>query len=341
METSSPHYKDFTRLSPNVWYRPPPPTALSRARAANAGDDDSTGAGDGGEGTNPHRRPDLIILCAWMAAAPRHIAKYIAGHDSLFPPTASAPYPVPFLVVTCSVGDITWRSQAAHESALAPGAIAAHAALSLAALEPGRTPRALLHVFSNGGAHSALALARLTARGGPLFSPASPSPPSSSSGPALGACARLVLDSTPGAETFASGFRALSAAAAGLPWPLRLLARAAVPFVLAGMVLRSVLTLRRSFVARLRRGVNDPELFCLPASPSSPSRGERWAGRRVYLYSRADEMVDWRAVEAHAAEAKAKGYVVTMEEFVGSRHVGHVQADGGRYWAAVRRLVED
>ena len=60
--------------------------------------------------------------------------------------------------------------------------------------------------------------------------------------------------------------------------------------------------------------------------------------RRLYLYSEADKMVDYRAIEAHAADAKAKGFDVKLEKFVGSPHVAHARADEKAYWGAVREL---
>lgn len=32
--------------------------------------------------------PDLIVFCSWMSAAPKHITKYTAAYQSLFPNTA-------------------------------------------------------------------------------------------------------------------------------------------------------------------------------------------------------------------------------------------------------------
>lgn len=37
---------------------------------------------------NKQSEPDLIVFCSWMSAAPKHIAKYTAGYQRLFPNTA-------------------------------------------------------------------------------------------------------------------------------------------------------------------------------------------------------------------------------------------------------------
>lgn len=43
--------------------------------------------------------PDLIVFCAWMSAQPKHIAKYTAGYQKLYPHAAilliEAKYPTP------------------------------------------------------------------------------------------------------------------------------------------------------------------------------------------------------------------------------------------------------
>lgn len=56
---------------------------------------------------------------------------------------------------------------------------------------------------------------------------------------------------------------------------------------------------------------------------------------RVYLYSRADQMVGFEEVEEHAAIAKGKGWNVTMVQFENSAHCGHVREDETKYWASI------
>ena len=62
---------------------------------------------------------------------------------------------------------------------------------------------------------------------------------------------------------------------------------------------------------------------------------------RTYVYSAEDEMVEWRDVERHAAEARqARGEAdttvpVRTERFHGSSHVAHVRLEPERYWRIV------
>jgi hypothetical protein len=79
-------------------------------------------------------------------------------------------------------------------------------------------------------------------------------------------------------------------------------------------------------ITRVRRELNDSLLFPTEA-------------RRVYLYSKTDEMVDWETVEEHAMEAEEDGCQVERERFGNSKHVGHMMEDYDRYWAAIGRVV--
>ncbi|KAI2601821.1 hypothetical protein GGR54DRAFT_626797 [Hypoxylon sp. NC1633] len=62
--------------------------------------------------------------------------------------------------------------------------------------------------------------------------------------------------------------------------------------------------------------------------------------RRVYIYSPSDALIDYKAVEAHAADAQSKGFSVTLERYEGTAHVAHLRKDEGRYWEIVRRIME-
>jgi hypothetical protein len=56
---------------------------------------------------------------------------------------------------------------------------------------------------------------------------------------------------------------------------------------------------------------------------------------RVYLYSRADQMVGFEEADEHAEIARSKGWDVTKVQFEKSAHCGHVREDEAKYWAAV------
>jgi pimeloyl-ACP methyl ester carboxylesterase len=119
---TSQYFKDFTKLSRNVWYI------------------DSHGSSQ--------RDPDLVIVSSWMGAAPRYIAKYILGYQRLFPGSA-------ILVITNEVPDLTYRSRTSQIEHLKP-------ALAIIEKYQSHTPRKiLLHTFSNGGSLQAVLLAQM------------------------------------------------------------------------------------------------------------------------------------------------------------------------------------
>lgn len=61
--------------------------------------------------------------------------------------------------------------------------------------------------------------------------------------------------------------------------------------------------------------------------------------RRAYIYSPADLLTNYRDVEAHAAEAEAKGFSVALEKYENSAHVAHLRKDESRYWDIVKRTM--
>lgn len=62
--------------------------------------------------------------------------------------------------------------------------------------------------------------------------------------------------------------------------------------------------------------------------------------RRVYIYSTNDALTADEDVEAHAAEAKGKGFSAALEKYENSAHVAHLRKDEGRYWDIVRKVME-
>jgi hypothetical protein len=120
--------------------------------------------------------PELIILCTWMSAAHRYIAKYTNTYTTYFPSASQ-------LVVCSTLPDMTWRTHTSQRNRITP-------AINLlgSILEKNPKTRILLHVFSDGGANTACQLAHelrvLTSK--PFLTTA------------------MILDSTPGGGTYKS-----------------------------------------------------------------------------------------------------------------------------------------
>lgn len=100
--------------------------------------------------------PTTILVLAWMDAAAKHIAKYVATYAALYPHAR-------IIVGTMTTPDYFKFSEAARQKQFAP-------ILFALTDDPAPSPKLLVHLFSNGGVKSlyALSLAHLTKTGSPL-----------------------------------------------------------------------------------------------------------------------------------------------------------------------------
>jgi hypothetical protein len=146
----------FSRLSPSVWIHQPTISTISK-------------------------EPDLILIVGWMNASPRHIAKYTAGYEKLYPSSR-------ILAITTTSVDAVFRTNVANLNRIKP------VLDILCTLPPGA--KFLLHLFSNGGAFTSTLIAN--AYQGRM-------------GRALPVTA-TVMDSTPGKATYEATVRAFAVA---------------------------------------------------------------------------------------------------------------------------------
>ena len=265
--------------------------------------------------------PDLIILCSWLYALPKHIAKYTSAYQRIYPST-------PILLLKQDGSDLMWRPNAWQMENLKS---AVDIVRNLQEAQ-GRSLKTMVHVFSNGGSFTACQLAdayALAARtknkgNGWLAGPVTRLPVSA-----------LVIDSAPSVPDMRSGFVALSQGLpSSLPEPVRLVGGAVMySFMVSGSMVGKLLGVEGA-ITGMRRKLNDPYGAFIAHGV-----------RRVYIYSESDELVPWRHVEMHAMEARdafekrrsGSGLkLVKLEKFGGSRHVGHVVVDAERYWGIVK-----
>jgi hypothetical protein len=57
--------------------------------------------------------------------------------------------------------------------------------------------------------------------------------------------------------------------------------------------------------------------------------------KRLYIYSKEDEIIYWKDVEEHAGAAAATGYIAEQKLFKGSGHVSHMKTWPEEYWETV------
>lgn len=268
--------------------------------------------------------PDLVIICSWLYALPKHISKYTNAYQRLYPTT-------PILLLKQDGPDLMWRPNAWQMKNLKP----ATELIKVAESGLDRHLRVMMHVFSNGGSFTACQLAdayALSARsesneGGWLAGPVTLLPVTA-----------LVIDSAPSIPDMRRGFIAFSQGMpSSLPGPVRAVGGAVLFSFMVSVSMASRLVGVEGVITSMRRKLN---------------HGAFMAGgvRRVYIYSESDQLVPWQHVEMHAEEARnvldkrAGGSGeerVKLEKFVGSRHVSHIMIDAERYWRIVKTLWAD
>ena len=245
--------------------------------------------------------PELILMFTWMGASPKNIAKYAAEYRSLYPKAA-------ILLIMTSVVDIVFRRITTLSTRM-QAAVAAVTPYITDAENEGRKPRILVVAFSNGGSFTFTTFAREFRK--------------QHAGVRLPLSA-LILDSSPDRGEYNRAVAAVWISGRKNPFlgPFTL--------VMLHLVFGSIWAFHHALgkedrIQRAYRELNESGLV-LDMIP------------RLYLYSKADQIVDWEEVEQHADTARMSGDAqVEKVVFEGSEHVFHVKEDKVKYWNAVRR----
>ncbi|KAF2707689.1 hypothetical protein K504DRAFT_458170 [Pleomassaria siparia CBS 279.74] len=253
---------------------------------------------------------DLIVLCTWLGASQKHIAKYMALYQFLTPST-------PILLIQSHIGTIT-RPYPAQRRFMMPALTVVENSLSGPSSTTGQAPKILIHTFSNGGSNSAtqllLAYREKTGKAMPLQA--------------------IICDSGPAKGEYWKSYRSMIMS---MPKSLG--------FRLLGGLVAHLILLWMGSNARLGRYPIFEVLIrdTLLSEKFVQARGGGEDGQRKisYLWGKGDDLVDWVDIVDHAEEAKEKGWLVRSEEFVGSGHCGHLRVDAGKYTEAVRAVWED
>ncbi|OMP84217.1 Transmembrane protein 53 [Diplodia seriata] len=294
--SSVPGLPDFQRLNHKTYLYDPATCGTGRQR--------TTPGSSSGTDT-----PSLILVCSWMDALPRHVAKYTTYYRTLYPAS-------PILLVTSATADFFFNTSSRQRRELAPALAAIR---SYVPAPPTTNSTAangcggglLVHALSNGGCgHLAMLSAqyRHLTNGAPL--------------PARS----IIYDSAPGRSRFAQGLAAMSLSLPPSPFirlPLQLVL--AVLLVLCFHV--PPLFGVRTAATSMRDVLNDAAYVCAEAP-------------RLYVYSSADAVILAGDVEEHAEEARARGLRVERAVFEGSAHVGHMRMEPERYWELVATAWE-
>lgn len=245
-------------------------------------------------------KADLVVMCSWMGASLRHVAKYIAGYRLRYPSAG-------ILLIESSLMDVAWRSNDVQQRRLGP-AVAMIRSIPEQAAKAG--VRVVCHVFSNGGAQSfcQLATAYRTETGGPL------------------PLRSMVCDSCPGRATWN---RSATAMIMSLPKNpiLRFVGTAVVHLLIAFVFSCDMLFGTENVIEKARRLLLDA-MYVTKEVP------------RSYLFSKSDALVMWQDVAVHAESARRQGIQVHEVMFEKSAHVNHIREDEEKYWKGVTSSLE-
>ncbi|KAK4690206.1 hypothetical protein P7C71_g6524, partial [Lecanoromycetidae sp. Uapishka_2] len=281
----------------------------------------------------------LIIICTWLGAARKHIAKYTTLYRNIAPGAR-------ILLIESNV-PILISSYEKQREVIKPAVSAVLDTLSECDIYPtpngkqkdskaSRTavdgnrdgaipndpskpnPQILLHVFSNGGTNTATQL--LIVLNSHLKAPL----------PLAG----LLCDSSPAKGTY---WRSYDAMVLSLP-------KGVATRLLGAVACHCILVLLYTWIAYgnenpaslFRRTLLDEET--VRAGWEQSVSEKKVGGRVCYFYSKEDRMCLWSDVREHADEARMLGWDVREVLFQGSGHCAHFSRDEGRYSEAVRSV---
>lgn len=245
--------------------------------------------------------PDVVIVYGWGDGLPKHVAKYTDGFRQLYP--GAKQFIVLSPIPKAMFSDLNDRSKwmtPILDNIYPSGPHAADA------------PRKILaHLMSNTGAifYTSMINAYQERYGEPFPHQL------------------MTMDSTPGSTDYhfanlTRWSRAMALGTAGwFPWP----------FVVTQAVWAVALSLNGLYSALLGR----EHAGAWGRKAALNDQYELKSARRLYLYSKEDDLIGYEDIESHAAEARRLGWEVDTEVFSGSGHVGHMRKFGEQYWQAI------
>ncbi|KAH8892854.1 DUF829-domain-containing protein [Thozetella sp. PMI_491] len=252
--------------------------------------------------------PRTIILCTWGDGSRKHIAKYIDGYRTLYPASR-------LILVQSTMFESMFHTVDKHTRSMLPFLDAVFTPTGADKGVDDEHPRTLVHIMSNSGGlsfvSSIMAYQNLTSYGQKKPFPHT----------------LLVCDSTPGGLSFmqvvSRASRAMAIATASWsPLPVNAMHGFWAIVMFITLSVSRLVFGGKEIGWKYEEGIRDPNL----TSPNTT---------RLYLYSQADELVDWKEVEKNIAIVKGKGYNCLAERFEKSPHVGHAHFYPERYWGAI------
>ncbi|KAH7152858.1 hypothetical protein EDB81DRAFT_435889 [Dactylonectria macrodidyma] len=253
----------------------------------------------------PADHPDAVLIYGWGDCLPKHVAKYADGYRELFPYSTQ-------IVILAPISKAFFSDLPTRTASMQP----VLKALDGVKAAIGRTPTVLVHAMSNtGGTNYASTLNAFKLRYD------EPLPHQ-----------LLVLDSTPGSPNLSwANLKRWSRAmtlgtAAWFPWPF---------FVTQGIWASTLLV---TIAYGWMMGTEAPAAFSMRAIDDGTFEDQ--SSRRLYLYSKEDDLIFFQDIESYRAAATQNGVKTDAEVFEGSGHVGHMRTFPEKYWNAIQESWE-
>jgi hypothetical protein len=272
--------------------------------------------------------PTTVMLFGWGDGLLKHVAKYSTGYRLLYPGTR-------IVVVLSPISKVMFRTYAQRTRSMLIALKAAIPARTSAPGDPqGRysNDRILLHCFSNTGGINLVATLNAYKQwiAGAQWTKVIMSEVPMQTSTVLPHIL-LVADSTPGGYRYSENIWLWAQAMAlglapYLPWP----------FIVTKVMCSGVLSISH-FLFKIMGSMSIPEHSC--RSIVDPQLMDSRANR-LYIASKADEIILWKHVVENGNEAQRKGYDVRVKLFEDSPHVGHMRMHPEEYWLEIRKAWE-
>jgi predicted transposase YbfD/YdcC len=248
------------------------------------------------------QQPRTVIIYGWGDGQAKHVAKYTDGFQQLFPSANQ-------IMVLSPISRAMWQSREQRAENMTHVVKAAFPNEDVGTHDEGSV---LIHMLSNTGAifYTSTLHAYREAYNRPLPH------------------RLVVLDSTPGTtEISLRTLPRLSHAmtlgtAAWFPWPFLVTQCLWATFLAANHLVERI-TGRDSAPLTALKTFQNPDM-------------EDKSAKRLYLYSKDDQIILWSDIEEHIAESREQGWQADGVIYEGSGHVRHMQVHPEKYWKNIQ-----
>ncbi|KAL8736231.1 MAG: hypothetical protein Q9166_000386 [cf. Caloplaca sp. 2 TL-2023] len=253
--------------------------------------------------SRPSNHPTHILLFMHLTAQPHQITKYTSVLSTLYPQSQIHTF-------TCSIAEFLFLPISVYQA----GHLTSKEETRQLLHTPPSELRMLTFAFSLAGAYQMSALAKLyrDVNGTPF--PVKMT---------VFDCAPALISKGTIVRVMSKSAYLYSAGPNGLKKLLQFLVGVFTTIYLFSFTLLG----RKDNATLVCEMCNDPKLFGLE-------------GKRVYMYTNADEWIPEAEIMREIDAAERKGWEVRRERFVGCRHNRCVLKDGQRYWVIVKELWE-